>query len=113
MIEEEIISVQIGKFSNLIGATIWNLREEFLSDEGNCNEKFLSATYYHTTTRRPRCVALDLMENCCNRRQVVSEDASVDSQTWSGKVRKHSGVAYSFNNHSDNDSWVELLKVNM
>ncbi len=118
MSKEEIISVQIGKFSNQIGANVWNLRDEFLYDESESEEKFSPHTHYHKSSGGyvPRCVALDLREHCGNRFQSPYDDNSdvVDSSTWVGKIARPTkeGPIKTGQHHSPY-GWCEMLKVLM
>lgn len=118
MSKEEIISVQIGKFSNQVGANVWNLRDEFLHDDSDSEERFLPHTYYHKSSAGyvPRCVALDLREHCGNRFQSPYDDSSdtIDRTTWVGKVARPINTINHGKTKEQQRSpygWCEILKV--
>ncbi|XP_050403855.2 protein misato homolog 1 isoform X2 [Patella vulgata] len=101
----EIVTLQIGHYSNFIGAHWWNLQEStFLYDAGrekgdDCvNHDILfreGITFQGAVTYTPRLVAIDLKGslNTLNRSGGLYEDGREDEVKWSEDVTLHEAMS--------------------
>ena len=99
---KEIITFQVGNYSNFVGAHYWNFQEALLDDENidsntnnglNHDILFRNGLNIETgkTVKRPRVIALDLKENMNNF--ALTDAALVDDLeaaiVWDGAVEKY------------------------
>ena len=99
---KEIITFQVGNYSNFVGAHYWNLQEALLKDgsvENKTNNElnhdilFRKGLNFQTgqSTCRPRVIAFDLKENI--RNFVLTDNSLADNVEktiiWEGTVEKY------------------------
>lgn len=104
--EREVITFQIGNYSNFVGSHFWNLQESLFKDasskKNSCSEVLHDILHRHglnfDTGRRsytPRVIAFDLRENVKSfpRADETSTDDTDDGINWDGNVEKyHRGI---------------------
>ena len=99
---KEVITFQVGNYSNFVGAHYWNLQETLLEDrnsrENNHNELNPDILYrngldFRTghSTHRPRVIALDLKENVRNfaKANDLQDEKAEDAIIWEGAIEKY------------------------
>lgn len=112
MSNNEIITLQIGHFSNFVGSHLWNLRTDSLTSE-DFDENFVNkpdpTVYFHESNLKafkPRCIMIDLDENVGTAFNEDPYADSVSSSIWNGSITKPS------RNVSNNyKGWSSVLKV--
>lgn len=94
----EVITVQVGNYSNFIGAHFWNLQEAFLQnknvDEGpseiNYNVLYREGQNLSgEKTYKPRVVCLDLKGNISELQECDAVSDSVEGHAWEGEIERY------------------------
>ena len=99
---KEVITFQVGNYSNFVGAHYWNLQEALLEDgnsrtnthsELNHDILFRNGLDFQTghSTQRPRVIALDLKENIRNFALTdnLPDKNAGDDIVWEGATEKY------------------------
>lgn len=105
--QDEVISLQIGNYSNFIGSHLWNIKESLHDQE--CIEVGVSYHCDNNYTLSPRCVIVDLFENIGGYPTEVKV-SDIDSSVWSGIVAK-SVQPQDWSNSTD--YWSDLSNVSL
>ena len=104
MSDAEIISLQVGNYSNEVGAHAWNLRDRLSAQDDTVSNP---SVFHHVDDNFktfPRTVIVDLFENTSNYSdEPVSQ--SLDASLWSGTVSR------AISDATTEHGWLDVLKV--
>ena len=91
----EVITLQVGNYSNFVGAHFWNLQEALLNNSGKSNEINKDILYREGQNiageriYKPRAICLDLKTNFSNCKQYVELSDELEAPAWEGTVERY------------------------